>query len=122
MAFGPDRDDDIPGSRGTIEDSASVLHINFFLLLSVLSGCVFLGGLALLGKNELKAIPEPVLLVAIGLIGFALFFPWFTSLYFARHLLASVKRLERRVADLERVPGTAPARKAEPGSADADFA
>jgi hypothetical protein len=38
--------------------------------------------------------------MAVGIIGFAVFFPWFTAVYFARHLLHSVKRLESENAEL----------------------
>jgi hypothetical protein len=97
---GHDRED-IPGTRMTLEDVATRFNITFTLLMSCLGGSVFLMGLFRTGKSDWGAIPEPVLLVCLGTIAFALFFPWCISFYFARHLLHSVKELERKIDKLK---------------------
>jgi len=41
-----------------------------------------------------QSFPQPLVFMCVGVIAFSLFFPFFLGLYFARHLLISLKRLE----------------------------
>lgn len=94
-------EDDIPNSRRAIEQVATKFNVYFFLAMALLSGCVFIAGLiASRSVNVLDGLPDSLVMMGVGIVGFALFFPWFTAVYFARHLLCSVKRLERENADL----------------------
>lgn len=112
MTLDDDQRDDIPGSRDAIEGSTSPFTIAFFGALAFVSAALFIAGLALMDRRALKGAPDWLVLLGVGLAGFSLFFPWFTALYFARHLLISVERLERRVDELgegrkaDRVSGT----------------
>lgn len=94
--------DDIPGSRDVIEENTSPFTIAFLAALAFVSAVLLLAGLASMDRKALKGAPDWLVLTGAGLAGFSLFFPWFTALYFARHLLSSVARLERRVDELER--------------------
>jgi hypothetical protein len=95
--------DDIPASRDAMELVTTPFKIIFMLVFALLSGVLFLIGLFRLPPGDssvLKQIPEPVQFICIGILGFTLFFPWFMILYFARHLLVSIKRLEQENAEL----------------------
>ena len=96
-------EDDLPNSRRAVEQVATRFNVYFLLAMGLLSGCLFLAGLlqtAIRSANVLDGLPGPAVMMGVGIIGFALFFPWFTAVYFARHLLHSVKRLERENAEL----------------------
>lgn len=84
---------DIPGSRHAILYIATKFNIYFLCIMSLLSGVLFIVGVFFSG-SFMNNLPQPVFLMAVGLFGFCLFFPWFTALYFARHLLWSVTCLE----------------------------
>ncbi len=93
----------MPGTRHAIEQVATKFNIYFLFAFAMLGSVLFLVGLVQLllsGSGGLNSVPEPVLLTVLGLLCFTLFFPWFTTLYFARHLLASVTRLERQNAEV----------------------
>ena len=69
----------------------------------MISGVLAIAGLIQLATNNpdvLNTIPDPIAHLIIGVLGFALFFPWFTVLYFARHFLSIAKRLERENEEL----------------------
>jgi hypothetical protein len=93
---------DLPNSRRAIEQVATKFNIYFLLAMGLLSVCIFIAGLIGTARSAdaLDRVPDSAVMMAIGMIGFALFFPWFTAIYFARHLLHSVKRLERENAEL----------------------
>jgi hypothetical protein len=96
-------EDDLPTSRRAIEQVATKFNIYFLLAMGLLSACLFIAGLIGTAKRSADALdrlPDSAMMMAVGIIGFALFFPWFTAVYFARHLLHSVKRLERENAEL----------------------
>ncbi len=103
-------DADIPGSRAALERVGAARNVYALLVMAVVSALLFVFGL--IGSKEsaswLDEIPESAVFMVIGIAGFALFFPWFTALYFARHLLYSVKELERRLAAIEETTNPAP--------------
>ena len=95
--------DDLPGSRHSIESVATKFKIYAMFTLAMMSGAIFLLGLVLSHDKidaALESFPEPLVYVCVGLAGFSLFFPIFMALYYARHLLISVKRLEAQNAEL----------------------
>ncbi|CAN5910177.1 hypothetical protein BH11VER1_BH11VER1_10010 [soil metagenome] len=63
---------------------------------------MFLVGLVMTRAEFLKTLPESGVIMAVGMFAFCLFFPWFTALYFARHLLFSVRKLEVELEELKR--------------------
>jgi hypothetical protein len=90
-------DDDILGSRCTMERASTRFNIYFLLIMALLGSLLFivgLVGLCQLPPQSLEGVPEPVLLIAIGMVDCVLFFPWFMTLYFSRHFLLTVKQLE----------------------------
>lgn len=96
--------DDLPRTRRAFESAATKKTIYFLLGMSLLSGV-----LALIGIVQLKAnpnlwnqIPEPLVLAGAGIIGFAIFFPWFIVIYSSRHFLFTVKQLEREIERLRK--------------------
>ena len=91
---------DIPGTRVTIERIATKFNIYFLLVISLCAVFLFLSGLLMTRAEFLDGLPEGAMLLTVGTVGFCLFFPWFTALYFARHLLISVKQLEVELQDL----------------------
>ena len=93
----PDQSD-IPGTRRSIEMIATKFNIYFLLGLALASGLVFAGGLLQTPEATLEGLPDSVVMAVVGLIGFSLFFPWFIALYFARHLLISIRTLESELA------------------------
>jgi len=96
-------DDDIPMSRRTVEHVATKFNIIFLLVMALLAGLLFIMGLVQLlstEPNPLDDIAAPLLLISLGAIGFALFFPSFMTVYFARHFLVVAKRLERSREEL----------------------
>ena len=93
----PDQSD-IPGTRRSIETIATKFNIYFCLGLAMASGLVFAGGLLQTPATTFEGLPDSVVMTVIGLIGFSLFFPWFIALYFARHLLISIRKLESELA------------------------
>ena len=70
--------------------------------MSMVASVLFLIGLSQMDRGRLDAVPAPVLLICVGMGGFSLFFPWFTAIFFARHLLHSVRSLEGRLEQLEK--------------------
>ena len=62
---------------------------------------MFIVGLVMTRAEFLKALPEAGVAMAVGMVGFSLFFPWFTALYFARHLLSSMKKVEIELEQLK---------------------
>ncbi len=96
--------DDIPGTRHVIEQIATKFNVYFFLSNAALLGsAMFIAGLIqwlAIAPDSLDSVPEPMLLIAIGFMCFSLFFPWFMTIYIARHLLRSVQRLEQDNAEL----------------------
>lgn len=91
-------DSDIPGTRRAIETAATTIHISGLAILALLGGVILIVGFVWGGKELIESAPDPMVLIIIGAFSFSLFLPWFMTLYFARHLLISIKRLE---GDLE---------------------
>lgn len=91
---------DIPGSRHAIEFTATKGFIYFSLFMAILSAFIFITGLLGGGLDNLFSAFERLehtdaaLMTLFGLGCFWLFFLLFVFLYFIRHLLLSVKRLE----------------------------
>ncbi len=86
-------------SRRVLQSSTTFGAVCFFMGMALLSGVLFLSGALRLGEH--LALPDPALRAVIGSICFALFLPWFVTLYSVRHLLASIKRLEAKLDELE---------------------
>lgn len=91
-------DSDIPGTRRAIETAATKIHISGLAIFALLGGVILIVGFVWGGKELIESAPDPMVLIIIGAFSFSLFLPWFMTLYFARHLLISIKRLE---GDLE---------------------
>ncbi len=96
---------DIPKSRHTLLQVTTKFNIYFMLLFAVAGGAVFVAGLVGMAQSEevesqLDNVPEPIMLMVVGLICFSLFFPFFMALFFGRHFLQSVMRLEDEIAKL----------------------
>jgi len=94
---------DIPGTRRAIEYVATKPFIYFLLVMGVLSGVLFAAGIFLLDRvpeQSAAEFPDWLVLVFVGGVGFSLCFPWFMILYFVRHLLLSIKALEKANREL----------------------
>ena len=100
---------DLPGTRGVLLQVATKFNIYFMCAMALGGGALFLAGVfgvgsgGAAGEQEFENIPEPILLKAIGMVCFSLFFPFFLALYFGRHFLRSMVRLEDEVARLKAV-------------------
>lgn len=92
---------DIPGTRSCIEAVATKRNIYFLFVMAMCGAIMFIFGLVTTRAEFLSDLPDAGVVLLVGMIDFCLFFPWFTALYFARHLLISVKRLERDVQYLK---------------------
>jgi hypothetical protein len=96
-------EDDIPGTRWALEYVTVKYRVYALLALTLLGAGVFIAGLVqsvTTGPKALDGISEPALMMAVGMTDFALFCPLYMALYFARHFLVIVKRLERENAEL----------------------
>jgi hypothetical protein len=91
--------DDMQRTRRVFESVTTKGSVYFLLGMSLLSGVVALVGVILLRANLklLNQIPEPILLLVGGIVGFSFFFPWFMVAYFSRFFLRMVRDLERRI-------------------------
>ncbi len=98
---------DLPGARAVLLQVATKFNIYFMCAMALAGGALFLAGVFGLGgaagEHEFENIPEPILQMAIGMVCFSLFFPFFLVLYFARHFLRSMIRMEDEVARLKAV-------------------
>lgn len=75
---------------------------------------MFIFGLVMTRADFLNDLPEAGVAMVIGMMAFCLFFPWFTALYFSRHLLYSVRKVEIELQELKDIlkdtePSNAPA-------------
>ena len=96
-------DEDIPGTRWALEYVTVKYRVYALLVLALLGGGVFIAGLVqsvTTGPKALDGISDPALMMAVGMMDFALFCPLYMALYFARHFLVIVKRLEQENAEL----------------------
>ncbi len=96
-----DDQNDIPGTRQSIERIATKFNVYFIFLMAMCGAIMFIVGLGMTQAEFLKELPEAGVVMAVGMIAFCLFFPWFTALYFARHLLFSVRRVETELQELK---------------------
>lgn len=109
-------EEDIPGTRHAMEYIATKGFVYFCLFFAIIGGFLFAGGLLAGGLDDLFRLvgrlerQEAALMTLIGFLGFWLFFPAFMFLYFARHLLLSVKRLERTITESGQCGASGPAR------------
>ena len=97
--------DDLPGSRRSIESVATKGNTYAVLTLAMLGVALFLAGLVQSRQvmdKAVDALPQPLVFMCVGMVDFALFFPFSVALYYSRHLLVSVKRLEAENAELRR--------------------
>ncbi len=100
-------DDDIAGTRRTMERCATKFNICFLLILALLGSLFLIIGLVGASQDDFRAlesVPGSVLLLAIGVVAFSLFFPWCMLVYFCRHLLVCIKRLEKEAAEKKEEP------------------
>ncbi len=86
--------------RRTLVLVTSKLTVYFLFVMALLSGLLFIGGLGWLARRSLDGVPDGLLLLFVGATGFCVFFPWFLAAYIGRHLLNSVRSLERQIAEL----------------------
>jgi len=117
---GPRISGDIPGTRRTLLWATTRFHVYLMMLLALGSAFVFIVGTATMaGSEEARArlddVPEPVMQMMIGMICFSLFFPFFMALYFGRHFLRSVMRLEEEIARLRKLVGEQEGHAVPPG-------
>ncbi|UCE49983.1 MAG: hypothetical protein JSW47_07460, partial [Phycisphaerales bacterium] len=80
--------------------------VYFFFVISMLAAIGFIAGVIMIHVQKVENwpdenIPEVWLGTAVFMMGFCLFFPWFTALYFARWFLRTTKENEERIAALE---------------------
>jgi uncharacterized membrane protein len=94
--------DDTKVNREAFETATTKQAVYFLLAMSFLSGMVALVGIfqILANPNLLNQIPQPLTLAVIGILGWALFFPWFMVTYFARHALQGIRELEKETQQL----------------------
>ncbi len=97
---------DIPLTRRCLLGVATRFNIYFLVLMTLIGAGLFIAGVVGFAIEEealerFEELPEPVLLVALGMICFSLFFPFFMALYFGRHFLRSVMNLEDEIARLK---------------------
>jgi hypothetical protein len=96
-----DNHSDIPGTRQSIERIATKPNIYLIFLMAMCGAVMFMVGFAMTRGEFLKELPEAGVVMAVGMIAFCLFFPWFTALYFARHLLFSIRKVETELQELK---------------------
>ena len=101
--------EDFPGSRKAIDYMTSKTNVYFLMVIALLSGLVGVVGVLTTSPQSLKQVPDILIVGGIGLVGFSVFYPWFCIAFFARHFLASLRRLEHDVELLQ---------KARPGPSD----
>jgi hypothetical protein len=104
----------LPKTR-QMQHFASSFNILFFLFMSLGSAAMFCAVLLAshfhvwgFSDDELAVmnkLPESVVLLAVGMGGFCLFFPFFLALLFLRYLLSEVARLESQIALLSEKQG-----------------
>jgi hypothetical protein len=97
---------DMPGTRYALLQTATMGNIVFMCILTLICAALSLAGMIGLlygsdGGPKLENVPEPIGLLAIGMSGFCLFLPLLLALYFGRHFLRSLMRLEDEVARLK---------------------
>jgi hypothetical protein len=94
--------DDMQRTRRVFESVTTKGSVYFLLGMSLLSGVVALADVILLrgNLNLLNQIPEPIVLMVGGVIGFSFFNPWFMVTHFSRFFLQMVRDLERRIDEL----------------------
>ena len=88
---------DIPKTRETILKVATKFNIYFMLAMALLGSILAIVGILQMnaaGKEALKGIPDYAVLLVCGIVDFSLFFPFYLALYFARHLLIALERVE----------------------------
>lgn len=91
--------DDVHRSRRAFERATTKGVVYFLLAMALLSGLAFLAGLIQLRANPnlLNQVPDAIVLTVVGILGFAFFFPWFVVTCYSRHVLMTVRELEREV-------------------------
>ncbi|NLX58175.1 MAG: hypothetical protein GXY74_03695 [Phycisphaerae bacterium] len=96
---------DIPQTRRTLLQVATTFNIYVILVVALAGAVVFIGGVVMAQSEEvgaqLDSIPEPIMLMAVGMMCFSLCCPFFMALYFGRHFLRSVMHLEAEIARLK---------------------
>lgn len=97
--------DDVQRTRHAFERATTKQSIYFLLGMVLLSGSTALAGIIKLNadQNIWNQIPDSLALAIVGVLGFALFFPWFTVTYFIRHQLSTLRELERKIERLRSI-------------------
>ena len=81
-----DTKDERATERHTLKTVATSLNMWFLFSMSMLSAIVFIAGLVGVRGSGVEiedSILDEWLWFGIGIMGFSLFFPWFSALYFA---------------------------------------
>jgi hypothetical protein len=82
-----------------LEQIATPSAVGAMMVLAGLGSLVFVGGMMRGGLDGLdhRTLPPATLTLIIGVVGFALFFPWHLRLWSCRILLRAIHDLEERV-------------------------
>ena len=92
--------DNVPVTRSAIMGLATKFNVYAMMTIALCGAVLFFIGLLTGGVEFLDDLPESVSFVVVGMFGFSLFFPLFMALYFARHVLLSVARVESELHEL----------------------
>jgi hypothetical protein len=98
-----DRKHELPIERHTLKTVATKFNIYFLFVMALLCAVLFFAGIIGVSRSGVELddfVPDELVLLGIGAVGFALFFPWFTALYVVHHLLVSMEDLEARAERL----------------------
>jgi ABC-type branched-subunit amino acid transport system permease subunit len=69
----------------------------FFFAISMLGAGIFIVGICRQGTNGFQQIPEPTLMMCLGAVDFALFFPFFLICVLTRYIIARLDRIESQL-------------------------
>ena len=94
---------DDPLARHVMEQVLRPFQIWSLFGLVMLGSIVFIAGVLLGGAKGFAhiALPDPTLMILLGLADFTLFFPFFACLYYSRILFRAIQDLEREVESLK---------------------
>ncbi|MFG0248354.1 MAG: hypothetical protein ACF8OB_05660, partial [Phycisphaeraceae bacterium JB051] len=96
---------DISNSLKTIEMVSTKFNLYFLLVMTIMSGSLLIAGFIQLfvkTPNALDQVSDPVMFIAVGVLGFTLFYPWYMVFFFSRHFLLSIKNLEQENLELRK--------------------
>jgi len=93
---------DAPIARKTVESISRPFHIYSVLVIAMIGSCLFIAGIVSGGLSGLDhtTLPDTTLMLLLGIVGCAFFFPIFVCLYCCRVLLRAIRDLEQKVESL----------------------